>query len=106
MEEGGWQALDAFLNVEPVLEKGYKADAGKNATRQKPHNAQKLVTSGSRVLWYGARAKSLRASPQDLGTDYPVAMRKAFAYGFGASPTFGPVLLNFHMSQCQASSRP
>eukprot|EP00439_Symbiodinium_sp_Y106_P072239 s538_g13.t1 len=57
------EALDAFLNVEPVLEKGYKADAGKN----------------------------------DLGTDYPVAMRKAFAYGFGASPTFGPVLLNFHM---------
>lgn len=52
------EALDAFLNVEPVLEKGYKADAGKN----------------------------------DLGTDYPVAMRKAFAYGFGASPIVSPEL--------------
>jgi len=41
-----------------VLEKGYKADAGKN----------------------------------DLGTDYPVAMRKAFAYGFGASPIVSPEL--------------
>ena len=38
----GWQALDAFLNVEPVLEKGYKADAGKNAaSTNRKHSTRK-----------------------------------------------------------------
>ena len=27
-----WKALDAFLNVEPTLDKGYKIDTSKNAT--------------------------------------------------------------------------